>query len=72
MVNFKARHGTGTQEHIGVTWLMKLCVCVWGGGGKIYSASLPLLKGNTDVAILSPVKRRFLFLFILYTTKVIV
>ena len=39
VVNFKARHGTGTQEHIGVTWLTTLCVCVCvcvcGGGGKI-------------------------------------
>ena len=28
VVNFKARHGTGTQEHIGVTCLTTLCVCV--------------------------------------------
>jgi len=32
VVNFKARHGTETQEHTGVTCLSTLCVC--GGGGR--------------------------------------
>lgn len=61
MVNFKAK----TRNRNARTYRRNLANDTVRGkeGGKIYSASLRLLKGNSDAAILNPVKRRSLFLF---------
>jgi hypothetical protein len=60
--------------HIGVTWLISLCVCGGGGGGRRVGSGEKSTVGirNSHACILRPVKRRFVNFLCLYITHITV